>query len=353
MREAHPTKPDWYSSIAPFARPDVRKATWQLAETLVLYAGVWAAMIWLAHRTHPYLMLALAVPGAGLLVRIFIIFHDCCHGSFLPSRRANRIVGYITGLLTLTPFDLWQRTHARHHATVGDLDRRGVGDVWTLTLDEYLAASRTRRLFYRVFRNPFVMLGIGPAVLFVLANRVSGRGANRTERLSVHVTNAGLVAVAVAASFTIGFWTFVAVQGPLLLLAGSAGVWLFYVQHQFEDAYWARHEAWDPFRAALAGSSYYKLPKVLQWFSGSIGLHHIHHVQPRVPNYKLQQCQDSVALFQAVEPLSIGRSLRSLHLRLWDERRQRMVGCRAIGRTARAGEKQIAAASPSGQPSAS
>jgi omega-6 fatty acid desaturase (delta-12 desaturase) len=337
-----PGKPDWYSSVSPYARPDGRKAIWQLVETLVPYAAVWAIMIWLAHRGHPYLMLALSLPAAGLLVRVFILFHDCCHGSFFQSRRANRIVGYVTGLITLTPFDLWQRTHAQHHATVGDLDRRGAGDVWTLTVDEYVAASRSKRLAYRVFRHPFVLFGVGAVIMFLFVYRFASRGASSRERFSVRFTNVGIAAVTILASLTIGFRTFVSIEGPVLVLASAAGVWLFYVQHQFEDVYWARHDAWDPFRAALAGSSYYKLPRVLQWFTGSIGLHHIHHVQPRIPSYALQRCQDGVAVFQSVEPLTIRRSLHSLRLRLWDERRQRMVSCAALAGTARVAGTQKA-----------
>jgi omega-6 fatty acid desaturase (delta-12 desaturase) len=254
-----------------------------------------------------------------------MIFHDCTHGSFFSSRRANRIVGYAAGLLTLTPFEKWQRAHAEHHATAGDLDRRGTGDMWLLTVSEYRAAPAWKRLFYRVFRNPFVMLGVGPALVFVISNRISARGAGRRERFSVHFTNAGIVAALVAAHLTIGLPALMLTQAPTLLIAGAAGVWLFYVQHQFEDAYWARRPAWEPLKAALEGSSYYKLPAVLQWFTGSIGLHHIHHVQPRIPFYNLQRCQAAVPAFQAVSPLTIRRSLRSLRLRLWDEEGRRLI----------------------------
>jgi acyl-lipid omega-6 desaturase (Delta-12 desaturase) len=228
-------------------------------------------------------------------------------------------------LLTLTPFDKWQRSHSEHHATAGDLDRRGVGDVWTLTMHEYQTATTPKRLFYRVFRNPFVMFGVGPAILFLFGNRVFGPGATRRERFSVHFTNAGLVAALLVAHLTIGLPTLLVIQLPTLLLAGAAGVWLFYVQHQFEDVYWAHREAWEPMRAALEGSSYYKLPKVLQWFTGNIGLHHIHHVQPRIPSYNLQRCQDAIPAFQAVPPLTLRRSLDSLRLRLLDESGRRMV----------------------------
>jgi omega-6 fatty acid desaturase (delta-12 desaturase) len=322
MAPKHPLS----SLVAPFARPDRSRALAEAFETFVPYLALIVAMTAAARRGHPWMTLALAIPAAAFLVRIFIIFHDCCHGSFFSSSRANRLMGYVTGLLTLTPFDKWQRSHARHHATVGDLDRRGVGDVWTLTLAEYRAATIPTRLFYRVFRNPFVMLGIGPAVLFVLGNRVAGRGATRRERFSVYFVNAAIVGVLAGAHITIGLSVLLLVQLPALLLAGAVGVWLFYVQHQFEGGYWARRPAWDSMKAALEGSSYYKLPKVLQWLTGSIGLHHIHHVQPRIPFYNLQRCQDAVPAFQAVPPLTLRRSLDSLRLRLVDETGSRMVG---------------------------
>ena len=315
-----------YSLIEPFGRPDRRQAVVELLETLVPYVALSVVMVIAVRRGHPLVALAVSVLAAAFLVRVFIIFHDCCHGSFFASRRANRIVGYVTGLLTLTPFDKWQRSHAEHHATVGDLDRRGAGDVWTLTVDEYLAASKPKRLFYRVFRNPFVMFGIGPAILFVIENRWCGPGATRREWFSVHFTNAGLVAALLIAYLTIGLPALLLTQLPTLLIAGAIGVWLFYVQHQFEDVYWARREAWEPMKAALEGSSYYKLPKVLQWVTGSIGLHHIHHVQPRIPFYNLQRCQDAIPAFQAVPPLTLSDSLDTLRLRLFDETHHRMVG---------------------------
>lgn len=328
---------DLYSLVEPFTPSRRSRALAELLKTFVPYVTLSVVMVVVARRGHPAVALGLSGLAAAFLVRVFIIFHDCCHGSFLPSRRANRIVGYAAGLLTLTPFDKWQRSHAEHHATVGNLDRRGTGDVWTLTVNEYLAATKPTRLFYRVFRNPFVMFGVGPAILFVIGNRFSGPDATRRERFSVHFTNAAIVAVLTVAHFTIGVPTLLLTQLPTLLLAGAVGVWLFYVQHQFEDVYWARRPAWDPMKAALDGSSYYKLPKVLQWFTGSIGLHHIHHVQPRIPFYNLQRCQDAIPAFQAVPPLTLRRSLDSLRLRLLDETGRRMVTWVAVnaGRDAR------------------
>ncbi len=327
-----PPRSELLSSVEPFGRPRQSRAAAELLETFIPYLVLNAFMVMAVRRGHPVVALALSGPAAAFLVRVFVIFHDCCHGSFFSSRRLNRIVGYAAGLLTLTPFDKWQRSHAEHHASAGDLDRRGVGDVWTLTTTEYQAATAPKRLLYRVFRNPFVMFGAGPAIVFVLGNRVFDAGATRRERFSVHFTNAGLVTSLLVAHWTIGLPTLMLIQLPTLFLAGAVGVWLFYVQHQFEDVYWARRGAWEPTRAALEGSSYYKLPKVLQWFTGSIGLHHIHHVQPRIPSYNLQPCQDAVPAFQAVPPLTLRRSLESLRLRLFDETDQRMVSWVAVNR---------------------
>jgi acyl-lipid omega-6 desaturase (Delta-12 desaturase) len=311
--------------VEPFGRPRTARAWGELLDTLVPYVVLTALMMLLARRGHTWASLALSIPAAAFLVRTFIIFHDCCHGSFFRSRRANRIVGYITGLLTLTPFDKWQRSHAAHHSTAGDLDRRGVGDVWTLTVAEYLAASRAKRFVYHAFRNPFVMFGFGPALVFVLENRRPPARGTPREHFSVHFTNAAMVAVLAAAHLTIGIPVFLWAEVPTLMLAGAAGIWLFYVQHQFEDAYWARRPAWEPVRAALEGSSYYRLPAVLQWFTGNIGIHHVHHFQPRVPFYNLPRCRAAVPAFCAVPPLAIRRSLHSLRLRLVDEAGGRMV----------------------------
>jgi omega-6 fatty acid desaturase (delta-12 desaturase) len=314
-----------YRMAERFSRPRVGRAVVEAAETFLPYLALTVALMLLVEHGHFWLAVPVWVLASWFLVRVFIIFHDCCHGSFLPSRGANRAVGYAAGLLTLTPFEKWQRSHAEHHAGVGDLDRRGQGDVWTMTVAEYLEAPRWRRLFYRTFRNPFVLLGIGPALLFVVDNRLPWSGKSSRERFSVHFTNAGIAVTLVVAHLTIGLPIFLVTQVPTLLLAATIGVWLFYVQHQFENVYWARRPAWEPLKAALEGSSYYKLPRVLQWLTGSIGLHHVHHVQPRIPFYNLERCQSSIPDFQAVPPLTIRRSLHSLRLRLVDEERRRMV----------------------------
>ena len=259
------------------------------------------------------------------MVRIFIFFHDCCHGSFFTSRWANTILGYVSGIVAFTAFEDWKFAHNSHHATAGDLDRRGVGDIWTMTKEEYLAAPAGKRLRYRFYRNPFILFGPGAALLFLFIQRFPSKGAGKKERRSVLFTNLALLFVFIVASLTIGFQTYVLIQLPIILLGGTCGLLLFYVQHQFEDVYWARHDGWDPVRVALQGSSYLKLPKVLQWFTGNIGLHHIHHVRPNIPNYNLQQCYDAIPAFQSVKPITIQTSFSLLRLAVYDETQQKMV----------------------------
>jgi acyl-lipid omega-6 desaturase (Delta-12 desaturase) len=327
---AHRSTPDWFAATSKYARPSLRKAIWQVLNTFIPYVAIWALMIHMVQQGYPYwITFALVVVAAALLVRVFILFHDCCHGSFFASRRANVILGYVSGILTFTPYDDWRRSHIKHHATSGDLDRRGAGDVWTMTVAEYLAASRRERLRYRLFRNPFVLFGLGPAYKFFFARRFSYE-KTRDERRSVIITNTAVAGIIGVASLSIGIQTYLAIQVPVMLIAGTVGFWLFYVQHQYEWVYWARHEAWDPMRAALKGSSYYKLPKVLQWFTGNIGLHHVHHVRPRIPNYHLQRCHDEIPALQAIEPLTLRRSFKSLWLNLWDEKQQKMVSFRSL-----------------------
>jgi omega-6 fatty acid desaturase (delta-12 desaturase) len=324
-------RPDWGRAIAPFSRSDTRKAVWQLINTIIPYLGLLALMTVSVVRGWPYyLTLGLALPAGAFAIRIFIFFHDCCHNSYFSSQRANRIVGYITGILTFTPFDDWKRNHNIHHATAGDLDNRGTGDVWTMTVDEYLAAPRLKRLGYRLVRNPFFLLLVVPFWLSLIAYRIPHRGSGRRATASVWLSNLALVGIFVAASLTVGWKTYLLVQIPVILVAWSIGVWLFYVQHQYDDTYWSRAEQRDPLAVALQGSSYYKLPRVLQWFTGNIGLHHIHHLRPRIPNYHLQACQDAIPALQAVRPLTLRRSLKSVALNLWDEHEQKMVSFGAI-----------------------
>jgi omega-6 fatty acid desaturase (delta-12 desaturase) len=259
-------------------------------------------------------------------VRLFIIHHDCGHGSFFKSRSANDVWGFITGVLTFTPYQLWRWEHAIHHSASGDLDRRGVGSVWTLTVQEYLEASRWKRFAYRLARNPFVLFVVAPLFLFVIKHRFSPKQASWREWRSVYWTNLAILGMAVGLSLIFGFKAYLIIQLTMIMVAGSAGVWLFYVQHQFEGVYWQRHEEWDYLAAALHGSSFYKLPGILQWFSGNIGFHHIHHLSPRIPNYNLERCHRAEPLFQTVPPVTLFSSLKSLTFRLWDEKRHRLVG---------------------------
>ncbi len=318
-------------SISHYARPIYKSAVVQLLDTLIPYTVLWVMIVMLVRWEYPlWMAFLLMIANAGFLVRIFIIFHDCCHGSFFASRRANTVLGYITGILTFTPFEQWRRSHSRHHDTVGDLDRRGTGDVWTMTVEEYQASTKLKRLAYRLVRNPGLMLGFGPAILFLIVQRFFSKQDRKGERASVIVTDLAIAAVIAIAAFTIGIKTYLLIQLPVSLMAGAAGIWLFYVQHQFEGVYWARHDEWEPMRAALEGSSYLKLPRILQWFTGSIGLHHIHHVQQRIPNYSLQQCYNDTPALQRNNPITLLGTLRCLNLNLWDEKRKRLVSFRSV-----------------------
>ena len=317
---------EWSRALSAYEKPDRRLAIGQLLNTLGPYALLWVAMVWILRAGLPYWwILPLLLLSAALLVRVFIIFHDCCHGSFFASKPANAVVGYITGLLAFTPYEAWRHPHNRHHATTGDLDRRGTGDVWTLTVDEYRAAPWPTRLRYRVFRNPVVLFVVLPTLMFLISHRIPRRDAGPRERRSVHLTNLGLFLIAVTAHLTIGLPIYLLIQIPIMAMTGSIGMWLFYVQHQYEAVYWARHTEWDPARAALEGSSYYALPRVLEWFTGSIGYHFLHHLRPRIPNYRLRQCCAEMPVVSGTAPLTIRGSLQSLFLHLWSEAEQKLV----------------------------
>ena len=315
----------WREVVDRYRRPSTARALWQLVNTFIPYGLTWYAMYWakdVAWWTLPPLI-ALA---AALLLRIFIIFHDCGHGSFMPSTRTNDWIGRIAGVLTFTPYRHWTWEHSIHHGTTGHLDKRGTGDIWTMTVREYLASSRWKRFSYRLARNPFVLFVLAPLFVFGLMQRLPSPDAGRRERHSVWGTNLSLVCVAVALSHAFGAGTYLLLQLAVLALAGGAGIWMFYVQHQFEDVYWERDAQWNYVSAALQGSSFYKLPRVLQWFSASIGFHHVHHLSVRIPNYNLQRCHESNELLRDVKPLSLLASLRTLRLRLWDEHSRKLVG---------------------------
>ena len=321
----------WRDIVARYQRSSTKRALWQLLSTLIPYFLLWY-LIYHASAISLWLTIPLAVLAGAFLVRLFIIFHDCGHGSYFSSRRANDIVGFITGVLTLTPYDHWRWQHAIHHGTAGDLDRRGTGDIWTMTVREYLASSRWRRFSYRLSRNPLVLFVLAPLYLFLINHRFASPNADRRQRRSVWWMNLLFLGTAVSMSWIFGLGPYLLIQSIVIVVAGAAGIWLFYVQHQFEDAYWERGENWDYAAAALRGSSFYKLPRVLQWFSANIGFHHIHHLSPRIPNYNLQKCHEAERLFQQVKPITLWSSLNCLTLHCWDEQSKKLVGYAHIRR---------------------
>jgi omega-6 fatty acid desaturase (delta-12 desaturase) len=287
--------------------------------------GALSVVIYLTLGVSVALTAVLIIAAAGFLVRVFVMFHDCAHGSLLPSRRANAVVGSVLGLLVLSPFRRWRHDHAVHHATSGRLDKRGVGDIVTLTVDEYRERPWRGRLAYQLIRNPLVMFGVGPVFAMIVGPRIVAKGARPRMRNSVLGTDVALVVAVGALCWLIGWRDFLIVWAPAALLAGSIGIWLFYVQHQFEDAYWQSGEDWNYADAALRGSSHLKLPRVLQFFTGNIGLHHVHHLNARIPNYNLQRAHESSPVFETVPTLSLWDGLQSVRLKLWDERAGRLV----------------------------
>jgi acyl-lipid omega-6 desaturase (Delta-12 desaturase) len=316
-------------SVAAFARPRLSRSLLDLATSVVPFLLLSALMYWCLDISY-LLTLALAVPAGGFLVRTFIVFHDCTHGSFFRSSAANTWVGRFCGLLVFAPFAAWRHEHAVHHATSGDLDRRGIGDLPTLTVAEYEAMPIPKRIGYRLFRNPLVMFGLGPIFAMVIAPRFISLSARPRLIRSVELTNLALAVVVGGLCVLMGWRDFLLVWGPAALIAGSVGVWLFYVQHQFEDAYWESSGDWSYADAALRGSSYLRLPQPLQFFTGNIGLHHVHHLSTRVPNYNLQRAHDETAILQSVPTLSLWDGLRAARLKLWDEESGKLVGFSSV-----------------------
>jgi omega-6 fatty acid desaturase (delta-12 desaturase) len=316
------------AALAPYAVPRPGQGISNLLTSVVPYLGLIAAASF-ALRISGALAFALSLLAAGFLVRTFIVFHDCAHGSFLPSKRTNALLGAALGVLVYTPFAVWRREHAVHHATAGDLDRRGVGDIQTLTVDEYRGRPWRGRLGYRLFRNPLVMFGLGPLWVILLAPRIVSWSAPRRLWRSALGTDLALVVLVATLCWLLGWNGFLIVQLPALLVTGSVGIWLFYVQHQFEDTYWQSSETWSYDDAALKGSSYLRLPKILQFLTGNIGLHHVHHLSARIPNYNLQAAHDENAALHTVPTISLLEGLRATRLKLWDEQHGKLVGFRA------------------------
>jgi len=319
--------PDWYPILATYHYSNRRKAVWQLLNTLGPYCCLWYLMVRSMQLGYPYpLTLILSVPAAAFLVRVFILFHDCVHGSLFKSNRVNTFFGYLLGVVVFTAFEDWRFSHLRHHATYANLDARGFGDIWTMTRSEYENASKSVRLKYRLYRNPLVLIGLGALFMFLLSNRIPTGRTKRKERMSVLFTNLLIIAVVLLADLFIGWQTYLLIQLPVLWIAGAAGIWLFYVQHQFSGGYWAPRGEWDPLRAAMEGSSFYSLPALLRWFSGNIGYHHIHHLRPRIPNYNLVDCYNAVSALQEKAPITLSTGFSCMRLKMWDELLQEMVG---------------------------
>jgi omega-6 fatty acid desaturase (delta-12 desaturase) len=316
----------WRALVAPYLKPDSRRAVFQLLNTGLPFLAVMAAMI--VAIDHGIIAATLLFPVGGLLlVRLFMFQHDCGHGSFFSARWANDVLGWVLGVVTFTPYAAWRSSHAVHHATSGNLDRRGIGDLDTLTLAEYRALSPFQRLKYRLYRHPLVLFGLGPGWMFLIRQRLpsSHRLRHWREWVSVLSTDAALAAVLATLLLTLGPGPILLGVLPVVLLAASIGVWLFYVQHQFEDAYWETQRSWDFKSAALQGASFYDLPPVLHWLTGNIGFHHIHHLASRIPNYRLRECHDANPEFQSAPRLSLRQSLHCARLALWDARRQKLV----------------------------
>jgi acyl-lipid omega-6 desaturase (Delta-12 desaturase) len=320
----------WAPVLARYREPSCARGVLEIVITAVPFVLIWILM-WATLDSGYWIRLLLAVPAAGFLVRLFMIQHDCGHGSFFRHRLANDWTGRVIGVLTLTPYDFWRRTHALHHASSGNLDHRGIGDIDTLTVREFLALSRWRQLLYRLYRHPIVMFGVGPAYVFILRYRLPlGLMRNRQSWLSTMATNVAIAILGATMIRLVGFGPFLLVQLPITLFAGSIGVWLFYVQHQFEDTFWADDEGWNFHEAALHGSSHYDLPSVLRWFTANIGVHHVHHLCSRIPYYRLPGVLRDHPQLAAVGRLTLFESLRCVSMVLWDERRRRLIAFREI-----------------------
>ncbi|MGG0688618.1 fatty acid desaturase [Bacillus safensis] len=310
--------------VGQFSGADSKKSIIQLFNTFIPFLGLWFLAYYSLNISY-LLTLFFAVIAAGFLVRVFIIFHDCCHQSFFKQKPLNHLFGFLTGVLTLFPYLQWQRDHSIHHATSSNLDKRGTGDIWLLTVKEYQEASAWTKFRYRFYRNPFVMFILGPIFVFLLKNRFNVKNARKKERWNTYFTNVSIIVLAAATCLLFGWQEFLLVQGPIFLISGSIGVWLFYVQHTFEDSYFEADEHWNYVQAAVEGSSFYKLPKLLQWLTGNIGYHHVHHLSPRVPNYLLEHAHDQSEPLQNVPTITLKTSLESMKFRLWDEETKAFV----------------------------
>lgn len=310
--------------VAPFEKADVKASVRQLVNTIPPFILFWF-LAYQALDVSVWLTVALSAVAAGFVIRTFIIFHDCTHGSFFKNKKANAVVGTITGIMTLFAYEKWKREHSIHHASSGNLDKRGVGDIWVMTIEEYVEASKWERFKYRMYRNPLVMFGFGPLFLVLISSRFNRKDARKKERNNTYLINISLVVIYSLLIWAIGWQAFLIVQGSTMFIAGALGIWLFYVQHTFEDSYFEDESEWDYVKAAVEGSSYYKLPKVLQWVTGNIGFHHVHHLSPRVPNYNLEKAHESTPPLQQATTITLKSSLKSLRYKLYDAKNKTFV----------------------------
>ncbi len=316
----------WKSLVAKYQKSDVLKSIWQIANSFLPFIVILYLMYFSMDVSYG-LTLLLALPAAGFVIRLFIIQHDCGHRSFFNSRKANDVTGFLLSIFTLTPYHYWKKSHSMHHASVGNLEQRGIGDIYTMTVEEYSRLSSWGKLKYRMYRNPFTLFVVLPYFLFTVVYRFPSYRQKelRPFHKSVYLTDLLLGLLAAGIIWFIGWQSFLMIQIPVYFISSTTGMWIFYVQHQFEDTYWNSSDEWDYTKAAIDGSSYYKLPKVLQWFTGNIGFHHIHHLSPKIPNYRLEKCHKENPVFQKAKILTLRSSLRSILLNLWDEKRKKLI----------------------------
>lgn len=310
--------------VSPFERSNTKTSILQLVNTIPPFFVLWF-LAYMSYSISLTLTTLFSVAASLFLVRIFILFHDCCHGSFFKNKKANDIVGTITGIMTMFPYSKWKREHSIHHATSGNLNKRGTGDIWIMTVDEYKQANWKLRWQYRLYRNPLIMFGLGPLYLLLVTNRINRKDARKNERLNLYFTNFMIVTIYAVMTYAIGWQPFLFIQGIIMFVAAMLGIWLFYVQHQFEDAYFEDEQQWDYVKAAIDGSSFYQLPKILQWVTGNIGYHHVHHLSPKVPNYYLETVHETTKPLQSATTYTLKSSLKALRFRLYDERAKTFI----------------------------
>ncbi|MFD2830045.1 fatty acid desaturase [Corticicoccus populi] len=318
-------------AVVPYAKSQTKTSIIQLLNTILPFFILWV-LAWQTLSISFWLSLPFSILASGFMIRSFIIFHDCAHGSFFKNKKLNDFIGTFTGVITHFAYEKWKKDHSIHHATSGNLDKRGIGDIWVMTVKEYEAAGKWKRLQYRLYRNPIVMFGLGPFQLFLGVNRFNRRKPKKKERLNTYLINVILVAVYLFIGFTLGWHVILLVQLPIIYIAGIAGIWLFYVQHQFEDSYFENESEWDFVKAAVDGSSYYKLPKWLEWVTGSIGYHHVHHLAPRVPNYHLEKAHENTPPLHKATTITLKTSLESLKFRLYDEEQKTFISFKEMRR---------------------